>query len=394
MDQAVRYAQHLISKGQNIICERRIVPMEVDIPRPYRYAYDVSITDWNIRVLTTLDTSHSTIIDAEIRFSEIGKPVNIHQGAEASRIHGVLSKNIRAKVYSLAKKATQILCNESGIGKISAAIGVAGLDIMVDRNGQPHVIEANAGMVGGFGTLSKIDRAPLKTTKKLVQAAVSALEGNKKDEVELGERGKLERLPILPDDEFDIFLLNILAHNVNLVDAEASLREHDLDSIWGYLKVGLAYRDIKKYDNALYFMEKVCSMAPEEANSHMFRALILREMGRVDDAKEVIDRLMEVEFSNEFVMKEKIALLLIEDRLEEAKILLSNFFQDGGYRAEVIDTQVIFYLRYVYAMLGNKQKFDEITASLRRDKVKSRYYQERRRAVKQEEFTLPSSSLQ
>lgn len=135
--------------------------------------------DYNIRVITTVGNDPE-VVDAEIRFNlKADKdtfPVNISKGALVSRMDAIEDPEVVARIYDTAKRVTQAIYAEIGADEEQLAC-IAGIDLMLDENGEVVVIEGNGFRSGGFATLTKEDKKPLLgITQTLIPSYVPVLQ--------------------------------------------------------------------------------------------------------------------------------------------------------------------------------------------------------------------------
>lgn len=193
------YVKELFTKGQTrVIVEERVRSFGADIKREYRKTAEAAGTDYNVRVLVSLSRSHAVAFDSEIRYGKMGYgPINVSAGAEAVRAEKVLSSSQMAIVNSAASEAVEALCQslqyESGDLEM---LGFAGVDIILDADDKPWIIEVNSGAVGGIGTLTRLDHKPPVSLQVFLQACRDGLRASEW-EAARGGRNKPQNLASL-----------------------------------------------------------------------------------------------------------------------------------------------------------------------------------------------------
>lgn len=174
IDEIRSNAIQILQKYGTVILERRIESY------PY-YNKDGQRLDWNIRLLA----SKSGVIDMEARVGIRGQdPINKSKGAEIMEVKNVFNSlrnsngvkliDIKDKIAVIAKKISQDL-----------DMDFIGLDLIVDENGEPWIIEINGGAVGGMLSLAGIRQtmqeklqAPLNFISLLLESFKSIPKSN------------------------------------------------------------------------------------------------------------------------------------------------------------------------------------------------------------------------
>ncbi len=170
VDSAEGYARSLLRHGNTVFIEKRI--------NPVKWKEGRKRMDWNVRALVTL-SSNPQWIDAEVRYDvRNGSPVNVCRGAKVAEL-GRARRKAGIKIYDIKEVA---IGAAKAIHDYMAAVGehtngFVGLDLIVDKEG-PHVIEANSGAVGGFASLIKLRKRPLRSVSALLSSSGPFLEGN------------------------------------------------------------------------------------------------------------------------------------------------------------------------------------------------------------------------
>lgn len=164
-----------IDKGSAIVEERLVPPISPELEEICSTKPAYGGVDYNFRILVTLDRSNPQAFDGEIRFrrqDRIPSGVNISNEdfpARAARLDILQNPALVEEINRLAEEATSAICKkarESG----KSIFGYMGVDIILDKNGTPHVIEVNGGgPVGGLSTLAKLDKkTPSSIKEKLI----------------------------------------------------------------------------------------------------------------------------------------------------------------------------------------------------------------------------------
>jgi len=176
MEQAEEFFSEMLGMEKDILIEERITPPQVST-----LGSQNQWIDHNYRILVAA-RSEPQIIDSEIRYGDYGQdPINIHLGAKAARLDGVISQEQQEKVYATAIDSVNALL-ESVPGE--SGVDLVGVDIITDYDGSPYVIELNSGIPGGFGTLTRLDKKPLDSTRSFIDLYykqpkdIPALEGD------------------------------------------------------------------------------------------------------------------------------------------------------------------------------------------------------------------------
>jgi hypothetical protein len=118
--------------------------------------------DWNMRILTTTG-KNPEVIDGEIRFKVKNEaPVNVSTGAQTARLETIDDPELIEESYKTATNAVAALYDASyHQGDPPTSSYWTGVDIIINENKQPIVLEIQP-TGGGFSSLTKIDKAPLK----------------------------------------------------------------------------------------------------------------------------------------------------------------------------------------------------------------------------------------
>jgi hypothetical protein len=201
-------------KLEDIILEERIVPPQL---RSLRRIIGDRV-DWNFRVLTTLDRDHPRVIDAEIRYGRLGNnPINIsneYSQAQAVRASQLNNPRLIDRVYRVARAATRAVCREE-LCENDQTFGIAGNDLIVDKNGRVYVLEVNTNKAGGFGTLCRLDGKPLDGIRDvLIKDLRPKLEVVHQGRVE--SPGNLRRVPFNSKDLSNLYWMLVKSRQYEL----------------------------------------------------------------------------------------------------------------------------------------------------------------------------------
>lgn len=179
IDQLVEGMRYIPS--DQFVLEERILPMDA----PYNLktsAYfdqvkntekmkDPENLDYNFRVITSLSTDNPVVVASEIRYAEMSnKPVNISLGAKAARLKELGDLDLTDRIHRVARAAIKAVCKEAGVGN-NPMLGIGGVDLIWDSSDRISVLEVNSGLVGGFGTLCRVDQRPLGKIRDVLAPA-------------------------------------------------------------------------------------------------------------------------------------------------------------------------------------------------------------------------------
>lgn len=284
IDSLKEWAGKMIKDEITVIVEERIIPFSKIGLDHEKFGIDpTKEIDYNFRVLVTLSSSETKIIDSEIRLAEkSNNPVNISQGAKAARTETYVDSDIINQIHKVAKEATQILCQQvTRDGQ--DLLGFAGVDVMLDQKGNAVVIEVNCGPVGGFSTLVRLDKQPLDSIKDiLIPASLPFLEKMfaRRTPVKYED---LRRLPHNKNDQVD--LCNSYLRNEKLHEAQTillGLGNKYSDSAWVLpLLIKIANR-LGLYDELLQYVDKRLEESPNDWNLNQAKKLVLTKLGQND----------------------------------------------------------------------------------------------------------------
>lgn len=156
LENAQIFGEKLFKRGYDVILEKRIIPID---SKAQMSVVSSDNFDVNFRTLVSLGRIRKCF-GAELRgdyFSE--KPVNIHQGARALSV-----EHLPPEVHDfLARRSEYIsLILSLSAGDISELLGFLGSDEIIGDDENLYTIEANAGNVGGLGTLARLRGKPLE----------------------------------------------------------------------------------------------------------------------------------------------------------------------------------------------------------------------------------------
>lgn len=246
-----------VAMGSEIIIEERIQPSS---PLVLEAAFDPGSTvDFNFRVLTTIRPQPQTI-DAEIRFHVKDRyGVNISIDAEAARPEAINEPSLIAQVYATAEKATKAI-HDKLLSDGENTIEFAGIDIVVDGEGEEVVLEVNTGKAGGFGTLCRLDKKPLNSVKDiLVPSTLFYLEENFQKRTGVGP-ARLRRIDANASDLSGMIAMHYNAGRYEAVE-ELMFRLHDISSSYDNLDLVRDLVNIAektgKFDRALGFIDSL-----------------------------------------------------------------------------------------------------------------------------------------
>ncbi len=193
------------SQFNNLVLEERVLPhTPPEGLRSIASFYGVEKPDYNFRVITSLDRDDPKIIASEIRFQEMGnRPVNISLSARAARLNSLEDRGLTRKIHKTALEAIKAVCMEV-LSSGERMLGIGGVDLMWSQSGGIPVLEVNSGIVGGFGTLCRLDRSPLE---KIRDAMLPAYRPYLEEHFSTRETipDDLRRLPQSKNDVDDIF---------------------------------------------------------------------------------------------------------------------------------------------------------------------------------------------
>lgn len=373
------YTTYYLADEHDVIIEKRIIPQYLKIPRPYQYAYDEESLDWNVRVITTIDSESSNVVDAEIRFSKKGEPVNISLGAEARRLD-ILPAALRNKIFRTATEATQVLCKQAGIEFPSA--GIAGIDLMVSKDGKIYILEANAGRVGGLSTLTRHDMQPLESVNRIIEASIPKLYENKNysDEPDQIEP-QLSHFPINDYDGFQILIHTIRIKSCNEEEIMSFLENKKIVKTELLNEIAKTYLSLDDLENALVFLEKSLKIDSADLLAKAYKMIILRRMGKMEEYEKMVDTLHPHLYENELVLNEVAINYLLHGNEEDAREIINIYYIKSNYRLDSIEIMTDLLLLKYYELLENKEKYDEILTDLKKMNYDCIDKMERSRAV-------------
>lgn len=289
---AEQFAKELLDNGQNVLLEERILPYSLDLADEEGNIYSAESVDYNLRVLVTSDQDPQ-VIDAEIRFGSFGQePINISRGAKALRPQGVIPQDLLDKAYEISRQATKATITAAELPE--GTLGVIGTDVIIDKLGQPYIIEVNAGCVGGFSTLCSLDQKPLTSVKeKLIPAAGKYLEKNK----------------TIRESTTDL--------------EQAPFSDYDFTSLAGlYLRHGMTKK-------AISTLEKNLIAFPGSKDVHSILGSLYLEQGDLEISG--LHSLNALKHDNTDVraMKNLVEVLTQAEEYERAALLLDNLFKEN-----------------------------------------------------------------
>lgn len=165
LEEVLAYIDQLLQEKTAVLLETRIIPPLL------KSKWGDTILDWNIRTLVTRnEEGEFELAGIEVRAkTKDGEPVNVHQGAQVYEIDEILDRvglSLREKkevleqikrVSFAASKAIAKAAQKDPFKKGSSTnSSFFGVDLILDKNFQPYVIEINSGNVGGARSLFKI----------------------------------------------------------------------------------------------------------------------------------------------------------------------------------------------------------------------------------------------
>jgi len=137
----------ILLHGSPVIVEERIRSKSLSLtPGGERY-------DWNIRAIVK-----NKYLDSYARANVWGGPVNISQGSHSMTLDSVLGRisDTHAEETTLKKRLKKA---STKVAKVLDG-DIAGIDMTIDEDGQPVLIEANIGNFGGINTLRRLASSP------------------------------------------------------------------------------------------------------------------------------------------------------------------------------------------------------------------------------------------
>lgn len=358
-NQLKKLLQDMLARGSDMLLEERIVPpqlSQLQDRRSEQYG-----NDYNFRVILTADQSNPQVIDAEIRhrgkkglFSE---PVNISHDAKASRLSKLGNPQLEEEIYDISQRATKAVCSEV-FGDKAGAHGIIGVDVMIGEDGRVVILEVNSGMVGGFGTLSRLDKKPLKGIKQvLVPHSKSLLEEQFQARPTSTPEG-LRRLPLTQRDRRNLY--SFYAYGERWEDASNLLLEIKKGddsgekaepTIVGLIKLG---RELGKFDMALSYLENAFANNGLERNSYIaYKTHILRKADGPAAAREfLLKELENADGSEDKIYQQLFMTALFEKDENEAM----RVWQERHGTSQNIDFAMYESFAAGYDALGHKRR--------------------------------------
>lgn len=356
---AKAYAESLFSQGKDIIIERKITPTEVELTKKSGEILAKHESDYNVRVLTTLG-SRSRVIDSEVRFGKKGGPINIHQGAEATRMGNVFSHERAFFIGQTAADATEVLCDEIDPSS-RYMMGFAGIDIIPDHDGTPYVIEANSGAVGGIGTLTRLDgKIPDSLRTVLFASCVQKLLENSMTTPTLTTKTMLERFKPNSQDETLIAYTQVKSGDVEKAEpfiynllSSTSRTAYTASALYA---IALALQETGSKQLGLACAQKAIFIDPSVATYKAAEISLLREAGRKTEAEEKAKDALESFGNNEYIIFQHLLNLVDSGDIDEAMKVLSGHRKTGLQNEQLTIVQKKLGIAIAQKMTGHKTK--------------------------------------
>ncbi|MEK7570826.1 MAG: hypothetical protein AAB553_01000 [Patescibacteria group bacterium] len=353
---AKRATRELMEGNRGVIIEERITPPPASKLKLKRLRRNGKKgVDYNFRVLTTLDTDNPEVIDAEIRFREKSiTPVNISIDAKAAIVDTLDDPALVERIFAAARATTSVVCAEVG----TDLHGVVGIDLISDANKNVYVLEANAGAVGGLGTLIRLLKRPLPSiNEKLVPSTAPYLEKRFQRRIPLPPQ-RLKRIPQNVSDHVTLLYTQIEAKDYNAALDILFQREDLFDSQRDYISPIFFLADkAGNYDKLLAYIDRKLEESPEDYQLKYDKILALRKAKRFDQAQAKIHALPDEIFTSQVVMYEQFLLFLARGDTHRADAFLENFIREGHEPVGLLTTEKkAKFFSEAYKALGKKRK--------------------------------------
>jgi hypothetical protein len=282
------YAKELL-EGGTVLLEERIVPPVV----PQLREEGKEHADYNFRIITTLDPKDPQVIDGEIRYTEKGyNPVNVSKGANAARLDTLEDPELAEQLNEVAREAVRIVCN-AGVNPDVKLNGFAGADLLIDEDWNVHVIEVNTSSAGGFGTLTRLDGAPLPSIQsKLIPALHPYLNDKFQERTDVSK----EDLRPIPHDTIDKRVVCEMLLDVgDYVSAEKMLV--DISRVANAKWVTGAFRRVAEgmgsYEKAIETLDYFTNRHKDDATFSLHKVDFLRKADRFDEAQACVEAMLD-----------------------------------------------------------------------------------------------------
>jgi len=288
IDSGAEFANHLSKKGYTVFLEERKFPLSW-IDRQGR------LLDWNIRAFVACG-SFIECFDAEVRYRPFSDklPVNISRGALVADLEYV------ARITGASMERIKRVCIETAqalyeeIPLAERAPGLLGLDLMVCEDAI-HVIEANAGGVGGFFELTQVRKKPMESFLSFLRSAREFLQENhSRPKIDL----RLDALPARDWERMDI--AQLFSETGNAEEAariylgEMAKSPDDPDAL---SKLVPELMELKRFEEALEYVDKLMSIC-ESSSTHFVKGMILLELGKKEEEVLELEKAIELDAGN------------------------------------------------------------------------------------------------
>lgn len=297
-DEIFQHLQFLFQQVDMALVEERITP------RPF-FNNEGRLMDWNLRVLVTEDAAGNPIVaDMEVRAAPLsGEAVNVHNGAVVYQLDTVMSllgiqryqyKAFKSSVEQISLKTAsalkEALNEEKEEEEKPARIGLLGLDIILDDDFYPFVMEVNTGSVGGFGSLAKIRFGEKKYAAALPVVRHLAVTALKETTLNENASGK----EILFNRENFAVWTGIAEHYESVQNKRRALwayqkaEESEPSNDIAASRIGKLFQQLDDLENAEKYFLKAFRLAPLKSIHTANLAFFYQETGNTKKAEQIL----------------------------------------------------------------------------------------------------------